>query len=354
MQKNKILFSIFCITTIITGFIANQPTPYQFPALPGFPEMPVSIENPVTKEGAELGRYLFYDPILSEDGTISCSSCHKQKYAFSDAPQQFSLGRHNVPMKRNTMPLFNLAWYPSFFWDGHAATLEQQVLFPVAAHDEMNLDWNTAAKRITDKPFYRSQFLKLYGSEIIDSTKITYVIAQFLRTLISYQSKYDLVIARQKSFTDEEYQGFELVNDMTKGDCLHCHTTDGDALGTTTKFSNNGLDTASNPNSYKDIGLGKTTKKLSDNGKFKIPSFRNIALTGPYMHDGRFKTLEEVMDFYSEGVHVCANIDSKMEFARAGGAKLTASEKKCIIAFLNTFTDSTFISNPAFSNPYKK
>lgn len=351
MQKGKILLFIFCILSIV-AFVDNRPTPYVFPDLPTFPEMPVSAQNPVTKEGVQLGRDLFYDPVLSRDSTMSCSSCHQQKYAFSDAPKAFSLGANGVVLKRNTMPLFNLAWYPSFFWDGRATSLEQQVLFPVKAHEEMDLDWSTAAKRIARNTFYRRQFRNLYGALPVDSTQITYAIAQFLRTLISYQSKYDRVYMRQATFTEEEYNGFELMNDMTRGDCLHCHTTDGDALGTTAKFSNNGLDNVLNAKDYLDAGLGKTTKKLTDNGKFKIPSLRNIALTAPYMHDGRFKTLEEVLDFYSEGVHFCANIDSKMEFARMGGAKLTIKEKKNIITFLHTFTDSVFISNSAYSNPF--
>ncbi|HET6226332.1 MAG TPA: cytochrome c peroxidase [Bacteroidia bacterium] len=354
MRKIKILFSIFCIIGVFIGFVDKRPTPYVFPDLPTFPEMPVSAQNPVTYEGMQLGRYLFYDPILSQDSSMSCASCHQQKYAFSDAPKAFSTGLHKTSLTRNTLPLFNLAWYPSFFWDGRALTLEQQVLFPVKSHEEMDLDWITASKRVTGSTFYRSQFQHAFGKSAIDSTDIAYAIAQFLRTLISYQSKYDLVYMRKATFTDQEYNGFELVNDMTRGDCLLCHTTDGDALGTTAKFSNNGLDSIVNATEYSDAGLGKTTNKLSDNGKFKIPSLRNIALTAPYMHDGRFKTLEEVLDFYSEGVHFCANIDSKMEFARTGGSKLTSTEKKNIIAFLNTFTDSVFISNPAFSNPFEK
>ncbi len=353
MKKVKALFFIFLSILLIDGFIdGNHTTPYVFPVVATFPEMPAVAENPVTVEGAQLGRYLFYDPILSEDSTMNCASCHKQEYAFSDAPHALSNGHHKIQMKRNTLPLFNLAWYPSFFWDGRAGTLEQQVLSPVAAHEEMNLTWEIAAKRISTNTFYNSRFQALYGSRPIDSILITKTIAQFLRTLISYRSKYDQVVLKQTSFTDEEYRGFELMNDMNKGDCLHCHTTDGNSLGTTATFSNNGLDEIVNADDYKDKGLGLTTKKKNDNGKFKIPSLRNVVLTAPYMHDGRFKTLEQVLDFYSEGVKECINIDSKMEFAHAGGAHLSSTEKKEIITFLKTFTDSAFISDPAFSNPF--
>jgi cytochrome c peroxidase len=183
---------------------------------------------------------------------------------------------------------------------------------------------------------------------------IAKTIAQFLRTLISHQSRYDRIIEGKVNITPEEYKGFELMNDMTRGDCLHCHTTDANALTTTTAFSNNGLDHATRIENYADAGLGGTTKKSSDYGKFKIPSLRNIALTAPYMHDGRFNTLEEVLDFYSEGVHACINVDSKMEFSHLGGTHLTPEEKKRILVFLNTLTDSSFISNPAFGNPFHK
>jgi cytochrome c peroxidase len=353
MKKVKTLLFIFFTIVLVYGFIdGNHATPYVFPAVTTFPEMPVAEDNPVTLEGVQLGRYLFYDPILSKDRNMNCASCHKQEFAFSDAPNTLSTGQNKLKMKRNTLPLFNLAWYPSFFWDGRASTLEQQILRPVRTHEEMDLDWKTAAQRVSDDAFYRTGFQALYGPVLIDSTLITKTIAQFLRTLISYRSRYDQVILKQASLTDEEYFGYELMNDMTKGDCLHCHTTDGNSLGTTATYSNNGLDAITDADDYKDKGLGITTGKKTDNGKFKIPSLRNLMFTAPYMHDGRFKTLEEVLDFYSEDVKTCVNIDSKMEFAHEGGAHLSTKEKKAIIAFLKTFTDSTFISDPAFSDPF--
>ena len=344
MQKIKSLSVIFILIASVYGFIeANHTTPYTFPELQTFPKMPENSQNPVTVEGSRLGRYLFYDPILSKDSGMRCASCHKQEYAFSGGALAFSVGSDNKLMKRNT---------PPFFWDGRAPTLEQQILFPVRTHDEMNLTWPVATERIIGNSFYRSQFNIAFGNTPIDSILIAKAIAQFLRTLISHQSKYDRVAAEQARFTNEEYVGFELMNDMTKGDCLHCHSTDGNSLGTTATYSNNGLDEVSTAIGYKDKGLGGTTGNLKDNGKFKIPSIRNIALTAPYMHDGRFKTLEEVIDFYSEGVKKTINVDSKMEFAHLGGANLSASEKKCIVAFLQTFTDSVFISNPEYKDPF--
>jgi cytochrome c peroxidase len=351
----KLVFILVLLSLFILSFSFKfTTTPYKFPELKFFPKMPVSEKNPVTVEGIELGRYLFYDPILSSDNRMSCSSCHNQTSAFSDSPNTFSKGRNGTIMKRNTMPLFNLAWYTAYFWDGRAKSIEEQVFHPVREYNEMNLDWKIAADRLEKSKFYKTKFKQAFGNTKIDSVQISFAIAQFLRTLISYQSKYDQVIKGKVLFTKDEYEGFNLANDQTKGDCIHCHITDGDALGTTLVFSNNGLDAISNPNDFKDKGRGTVTGKTSDNGKFKVPSLRNLAFTAPYMHDGRFKTLEEVINFYSEGLQKSANIDSKMEFVHQGGARLTSEDKRKIIAFLLTLSDSSFISNPEFSNPFQK
>lgn len=347
-----LVFIASCIFLATLSFVeVNKPKPYPFDGLKLFPKMPTS-DNLPTIEGVELGRFLFYDTILSSNNTFSCASCHKQAAAFSDAPKRFSKGINGDAMQRNTMPLFNLAWYPSFFWDGKASSIEEQVFHPVRAHNEMNLDWKTAVYRIKQSTFYQQKFQAAFGNTAIDSILISKAIAQFERTLISNNSKYDQVIKGEKHFTPNEYEGFVLINDQTKGDCLHCHTTDADALGTTAKFSNNGLERAAKPNDYLDKGRGAITKQEKDIGQFKIPSLRNIAVTSPYMHDGRFETLEEVLDFYSEGVNNSYNIDSKMEFAHQGGVRLTTEEKKNIVAFLKTLTDSTFLTSPKYGNPF--
>ena len=310
--------------------------------------MPLTESNPVTVEGVTLGKRLFYDPVLSIDSSMSCASCHKQQFAFTDSPNDFSDGRYGTRMKRNTMPLFNLAWYPAFFWDGRASSIEEQIFHPVRELNEMNLQWTVAVERLERSEYYKQMFYKAFGNKAIDSIQIANSIAQFLRTLISFQSKYDQVLNGKKSFTKDEYDGFVLVNDQTKGDCIHCHITDGDVLGTTLVFSNNGLDAINNPEDFKDKGRGVVTGKTSDYGKFIVPSLRNLAFTAPYMHDGRFKTLDEVINFYSEGVQRSANIDSKMGFVHQGGARLTSDNKRKIIAFLLTLSDSTFIINPEF------
>ena len=329
-------------------------SPHAFPEMKFFPEMPLPIHYTITEEGISLGRQLFYDPILSSDSTLSCSSCHQQKYAFSDAPNKFSKGKNSVFMTRNTLPLFNLAWYPSFFWDGKATGIENQVFHPITASDEMNMHPEDLCSRLNENKYYKSLFQEIFGAGEIDSEKVSIVLAQFLRSLLSNQSKYDRVIAGKDHFTENEIKGFVLVNDQTKGDCLHCHPTDGDALGTTLTFSNNGLDSVVDVQFYPDKGRGGISEKKEDIGKFKIPSLRNLLFTAPYMHDGRFKTLEEVLEFYSSGVKNCVNLDSKMQFANKHGANLSKEEQQSIIAFLKTLSDSVFISDKNFSNPFKK
>jgi cytochrome c peroxidase len=349
----KITFPLALISLFIISFGKKEaPVPYIFPELKFFPPMPVAADNPVTEEGALLGRYLFYDPVLSIDSSMSCASCHRPEAAFSDSPHDFSIGRNGVKMKRNTMPLFNLAWYPAFFWDGRAESIEAQVFHPVRGYDEMNLQWDVASKRLQKSKFYKPLFTRAFGKQKTDSVHITKAIAQFLRTLISYQSKYDEVISGKKYFTKDEYEGFILMNDQTKGDCIHCHLTDGDALSTNLFFSNNGLDSVNDAAQYKDKGRGVVTGNISDYGKFMVPSMRNLAFTSPYMHDGRFETLNEVLDFYASGVKSTVNIDSKMGFAHAGGNNLSEDEKRKIIAFLLTLSDSAFVLNKAFANPF--
>lgn len=349
-KRLVILFILFAITTGYKDI--GQISLYQFPDISHFPTMPAANANPVTVAGVDLGRHLFYDPILSKDSSISCASCHKQSAAFSDAPNKLSKGINNQTLTRNTMPLFNLAWYPSLFWDGRGGTIEQQVFHPVRTVQEMNLTWEIAVQRIKSSRFYRTKFRAAFGNQTIDSVLITKAIAQFERTLLSYNSKYDSVLRGEAYFTKAELKGFELMNDMSMADCLHCHTSDADALGTKLGFSNNGLDNIQDPSKYIDKGRGAVTEDINDNGKFRIPTLRNIAATAPYMHDGRFKTLKEVLDFYSDGVHPSANIDTRTKAAFNGGVHLTEDEKYFIISFLNTFTDSVFIKNKVHSNPF--
>jgi cytochrome c peroxidase len=352
IQKSKLAIIVIAASVV---FLCGKGsvTPYLFPHLEFFPEITESKTNPLTVEGAALGRFLFYDPILSADSSLSCAGCHNQKAAFSDAPNAFSKGVNFNTSGRNAMPLFNLAWHPAFFYDGRALTLEDQVSHPLLASNEMNSKWSDIILKLNKSNFYRKKFDALYRNKTIDSTHVKNVIAQFLRTLISHESRFDKLLLGKIKLSAEEFNGFRIMNDQTKGDCLHCHPTDGNRMLTTMAYSNNGLDSVTDPDKYIDKGRGAVTGQKKDNGKFMIPSLRNIALTAPYMHDGRFKTLEEVMEFYTSGVHVSVNIDSKMGMAYQKGVKLSEKEKKEVIAFLKTLTDSVFISKEEFSDPFK-
>lgn len=351
--------NIKCISLALTAFLilglANTPNnmPYSWPDLRFFPEMPLDSTNLVSVEGANLGKHLFYDPILSKDSTFSCGSCHHQEYAFSDFAT-VSVGIHGDSLKRNTMPLFNLAWYKALFWDGRSPNIENQVFHPVVNPLEMDFDWRAVEDRINKNPFYKDQFQKIFHIQHIDSTHIAKAIAQFERTLISANSKYDKVLRHETYFTEQEYRGFELANDQSKGNCLQCHTTDADALGTTRKFSNNGLDYAETASDYKDKGLAGFTANKQDAGLFKIPSIRNLGFTAPYMHDGRFETLEEVLEFYSQDLQHSFNRDSKLAPENSTGFDLTKEEQEDLIAFLNTLNDSDFVTKPEFANPWTK
>ena len=350
--KLIVLLIVSCVLFGFSQYFINEP--YPFPKLAAFPKMPVNHLNPVTKEGVKLGRYLFYDPILSKDSSISCSSCHQQAFAFSDGNVKYSTGVNGHQLNRNTPPIFNLAWNQHLFWDGKANSIEEQVFFPVRDHLEMGLDWNLATNRLKNSVFYKACFQAAFEGKVIDSVLVAYAIAQFERTIISYNTRLDKALRREVFLTKDELKGLELMNDQSKGNCLHCHPTDANFVSTTGKFANNGLDTFSTVYALKDAGRGGVSNNKADFGLFKIPSLRNITLTAPYMHDGRFKTLEEVLDFYTSGVKQNPTIDSKMHFANEAGVNLTALEKRQIIIFLNALTDSVLIIDEAFSNPFSK
>lgn len=321
-------------------------TPYSITTPIHFPNPQLRDKILHTQEGIELGRMLFYDPILSADSTMSCATCHQQKHAFA-SDKKFDEGVGHTTLTRNTPALYNLAWHPSYFWDGRAKTLMLQALEPVRRIDEMASTWNEVALRLNRSKRYPPLFKQVFGTDKVDSMHVVNAVAQFELSIISNRSKYDQVLARNAKFTKDEYEGFVIANDQSMGDCLHCHTTDADAVGSTYKFSNNGLDI--NP---QDSGRGRISKNEAQNGHFKIPSLRNVAITAPYMHDGRFNTLEEVVEFYSTGVQKSSTIDAKMQFAHRGGVHLDTLQKKQLVAFLKTLTDSALINDPKFSNPF--
>jgi cytochrome c peroxidase len=313
-----------------------EPTAYTLEKPEGFPDINIPLDNPMTVEGIELGRKLFYDPILSADNTLSCAGCHAQNTAFSDS-SQFSIGVDDIAGTRNSPTIINPVWGTSFFWDGRAETLEEQALEPVPNPIEMHLKWSEAVVKLGNHASYPSLFAKAFGTDKITKELTAKAIAQFERTLISANSKYDTRV-----FTDSEQRGFELYF-SEKADCFHCHGT---VLLTDNLFHNNGLD-----ETFSDLGLGKRTQNPSDYGKFKTPTLRNIEFSAPYMHDGRFKTLEEVVDFYSDGLKYSESIDPLMKNVFREGVRLSDSEKVDLIAFLKTFSDTEFLTNPKFAKP---
>lgn len=308
----------------------------------GLPPLNIPANNPMTIEGVALGRKLFYDPILSGDNSISCASCHNQTYAFTDSTNQFSIGIDLVAGDRNSMPLFNLGYARGFFWDGGAADMESQVIGPITNPVEMHEDLSNCIAELNAHPEYPALFQLAFGTSTVTTPLLMKAIAQFERTLLSANSKFDKVQQNQASFTAQEQRGLQLFTDPYKGDCNHCHT-----LGSTFtdfEYRNNGLDSVST-----DPGRARITQLSTDHGKFKTPSLRNIELTSPYMHDGRFRTLEEVMHHYNTDFHYTANLDANLRTAVKG--RMTQQEMDDIIAFMKTLTDWEFITNPAFAKP---
>ena len=306
----------------------------------------VPTNNPQTVEGVALGKKLFFDPILSADNTQACADCHAPENAFSDA-DRFSDGIDGLFGNRNSMPLFNLAWNydEKFFWDGRAFGLEHQAFQPVTDPLEMHNTWLQVEQKLQQHSEYPNLFEQAFGSSTIDSTLVTKAIAQFERTLISSNSKFDKHLLSEVTLTPQELNGFNVFMDETKGDCFHCHGSDKNPLWTDNIFHNNGLDAT-----FTDLGLGKVTGDPADNGKFKSPSLRNLVFTAPYMHDGRFATLEEVINHYSEGLQNSPTIDPLMKKVAQGGVQLSAQDKADLKAFLLALSDYEFINNPAFLN----
>ncbi|PQJ77597.1 cytochrome-c peroxidase [Polaribacter glomeratus] len=304
----------------------------------------IPSNNPLTQEGVALGKKLFFDKILSGDETQSCASCHNPKKSFTDN-QQLSDGINGLLGTRNSMPLFNLAWNfdERFAWDGKEFGLEKQALEPVSNPIEMHANWKNIAQKLQEHPEYPTLFLQAFGNLNIDSVAVTKAIAQFERTLISGNSKFDNYLKGEAILTSEEQNGFAIFMDEAKGDCFHCHGSDNNPLWTDNKFHNNGLDAT-----FTDLGFGNITGDPADNGKFRSPSIRNLVFTAPYMHDGRFTTLEEVINHYSEGLQRSSTLDPLMKKVNQGGVNLTTKEKADLKAFLVSLSDFDFVNNPDF------
>lgn len=345
---------------------SEGPTPLALEKPDYFPiEQPMPADNPLTEEGVRLGRMLFYEKKLSKDGTISCASCHQQEKGFSDG-LKVSPGVNGSQGTMNAMALANLHWQTRFFWNGRSVSLEEQAIIPIEDPIEMNLPIEEAIARLQNDAEYPNLFRSAFGTEEVTADRIGRALAQFERTLISANSKFDRWIRGEVQLTPEEQIGLELFFthpepsiQLRGGNCGDCHLgflTAGDPNGFS-GFHNNGLD----PDERLKSGLQSVTGNAFDRGKFKAPTLRNIALTAPYMHDGRFSSLEEVLDHYNDHIQNSETLDvlileaSNEQLNPNDPLKLHLSEqeKKAIIAFLHTLTDQEFVTNPKFSNPFK-
>jgi len=293
--------------------------------------------NALTKSKVELGKVLFYDPILSKDNTISCASCHSPFSAFTHIDHSLSHGIHDSIGRRNSPALMNLAWQKTFMWDGAINNLDMQALAPITHKAEMANDIKALVEKLNTIKLYKHLFKDAFGDSLATGEKTLKAISQFLLTLISSNSKYDLVMKKQEVFTSQEINGYRLFQ-------KHCNTCHKEPLFTTNEFANNGLSIDTLLNDY---GRFIITKNPSDSLKFKIPTLRNIEFTYPYMHDGRFKKLSQVMTHYTSQIQssttLVMNLKQKIN--------LTSNEKVDVIAFLMTLTDRNFVFDKRFADP---
>lgn len=327
------------------------PTPYfvQIPiGLPLDYPVPSPLDNPLTVEGVALGRKLFHDKILSKNSVQSCASCHNQLFAFTDSTRQFSVGVSGQAGTRNSMPLFNLAYVEKFtktdhrfFWDGGAKNLESQVLGPITNPIEMEETISNVINKLQNHPEYPALFKKAFGSDSVTTAAMMKAIAQFERTIVSGETRFDYfkLFNDQSKLTEQEKRGFVLFNTETKADCFHCHNLSG-AFMTDFAFHHNGHQST-------DKGLGLITNNPEDNGKFRTPSLRNLVFTAPYMHNGSLATLEDVVEFYNSGAIRNFPADELIT-KHTTGLGLTTDEKADLVAFLKTITDSTLLTKPGF------
>lgn len=319
------------------------------------------ISNPTTNNGATLGRVLFYDKKLSINNTISCASCHKQENGFSDNTK-FSLGFSGGSTRRHSMSLINARWYKRgrFFWDERAATLEEQVLMPFQDPVEMGMTLTNVVDAVRSQTFYSDLFLSAFGTNEISSDRIAKALAQFVRSIVSVSSKYDagrqtvnIPTTNFSNFTQSENNGkqlFFLPKSLGGLSCVGCHSTEA-FINPDAGATNNGLDLTSTT----DLGVFEAIPNPNFLGTFKVPSLKNIELSAPYMHDGRFNTLEQVVEHYNSGVQNHPNLNSSLKDASGQPQRLnlTAQQKTDLVNFLKTLTDNNLTTDVKFSNPFR-
>lgn len=343
-------------------------TPYTIEIPLYFPtQLNIPSDNPMTVEGITLGRYLFYDSRIAgstqPDLMMSCGTCHLQEHAFECGmnnprfPGGHPVGVTGIPTPHSMLPLINLVWTNTgYLWNGQIEasnpdadkrTLEDIVWMAIVAPHEMNSDTNRSKALIQSIPGYPELFQKAFGSSTVTFKNMSRAIAQFVRTLISSDSKFDRFMRGEVQLTSSERNGYVLFMTEQGGDCFHCHGGEGNPLFTNNLFFNNGKDSVFT-DSFDRYSI---TQNPADIGAYKVPTLRNLAYTAPYMHDGRFKTLDEVIEFYNSQLVWSPTISPFMHHVSTGGVQLTPVQKAELKAFLLTLTDTTFVTNPAFSKP---
>lgn len=326
-----------CIVAIGLGFTSQFATPLYLDVPNGWPKPKYDFKrNPLTEEGFQLGRNLFYDPILSRDNTISCQSCHLQQTGFTHVDHAVSHGIDGKIGTRNAMALINLAWNKDFMWDGGVNNLEVQPVNPITNALEMDEKLENVIAKLQRSDKYRMLFSKAFGDDKVTSQRLLKALAQFTVMLKSTNSKYDKVMRKETSFTEMEQKGYKLF----RFNCASCHK---EPLFMDDKFENNGLPINV---ALPDYGRMKITGKAEDKQRFKIPTLRNIEFTFPYMHDGRFKTLTEVVKHYNSlgnDKNLPKELDKPMQ--------LSDNDRVDLVAFLQTLTDKEFLFDKRYSFP---
>jgi cytochrome c peroxidase len=332
----KIIFLFVILYVTLSAHIAIKDNFFSIPAKWPKPNYDFS-KNPLSQEKIELGRALFYDPILSRDNSISCNSCHSSFTAFAHTDHALSHGIDNRMGTRNAPALMNLAWEKTFMWDGAVNHLDMQPLAPMSNADEMDSNIDSVVKKLQQTKKYPSLFYSAFNDSVITGEHTLKAISQFMLTLVSANSKYDSVMRKEREFTAQENNGYRLF----RQNCAACHA---EPLFTNNLFENNGLacDT-----SLHDCGRMKVTQNPNDSMRFKVPTLRNIEFTYPYMHDGRFKHLSDVMKHYTAGIHSSSSLSEKLKKPIV----LSSNEKVDVIAFLLTLSDQEFLHEKKFRDP---
>lgn len=340
--KYYLLFLIFPLLISCSNDDDYQNVPIDFKVPSNFPDLAYDFtNNPPTEKGFELGKKLFYDGRLASDGIVSCGFCHIQENAFTHHGHTVSHGVNNAAGTRNSPPIQNMAFQTAYMWDGATTHLDLQPIIPFTSPIEMNGNFSNAIAMMKNDAQYKKLFKQAFDGGEINSENMLKALGQFMALLVSSNSKFDKYRRNESggTMTADELDGYAIFNQK----CASCHATD---LFTDNSFRNNGL--AINPQ-VNDIGRFRVTQLESDKYKFKVPSLRNIEKTAPYMHDGRFYTLEAVLDHYSSGVVNTQNLDESLNNNGTLGIPLTQTEKAKIIAFLKTLTDNEFLTNPKFA-----